>query len=107
MAKPWATSHVSTVASGLGIDASPQNIETATAHAQRSGVIIEYRATTPEEFAGSGQTFDVVVALEVVEHVHDVNLFLEACSIMTDREGTIILATLNRTQNRMRQSRSE
>ena len=84
-------------ASVLGIDASPQNIETATAHAQRSGVNIEYRATTPEEFAGFGQTFDVVVALEVVEHVHDVNLFLEACSIMTDREGTIILATLNRT----------
>ncbi|MEC7489249.1 MAG: bifunctional 2-polyprenyl-6-hydroxyphenol methylase/3-demethylubiquinol 3-O-methyltransferase UbiG [Pseudomonadota bacterium] len=84
-------------ASVSGIDASSQNIEIAAAHAERSGVNIDYRAITPEELARSGQKFDVVVALEVVEHVRDINLFLEACSMMTGSEGTIILATLNRT----------
>lgn len=80
-----------------GIDASDKNIGTARAHAARSGIPIDYRCTTAEDLREAGETFDIVLSLEVVEHVADVDLFLESCAALVRDGGTTVLATLNRT----------
>jgi len=80
-----------------GIDASEQNIGTAYAHASRSDIEVDYRCTTAEDVAKAGETFDIVLSLEVVEHVADVNLFLDSCAALIRDGGAITLATLNRT----------
>jgi 2-polyprenyl-6-hydroxyphenyl methylase / 3-demethylubiquinone-9 3-methyltransferase len=80
-----------------GIDASDRNIGTARAHAARTGLDIDYRCTTAEDLQAAGETFDVVLSLEVVEHVADVNLFLNSCAALVREGGATALATLNRT----------
>ena len=80
-----------------GIDASEINIAIAQTHAHRSGVEIDYIATTPEELATTGEVFDAVVTLEVVEHVADLDLFLDCCTRLVRNGGAMALATLNRT----------
>ena len=80
-----------------GIDASERNIAIAAAHAGESGLAIDYRATTAEALAESGRRFDVVLALEIVEHVADLDLFVEACCRLARPDGLMIFATLNRT----------
>lgn len=81
----------------LGIDAAERNVKTAAAHAAETGVDVAYRATTAEDLAAEGQSFDVVLALEIVEHVADVDLFLDALAAMVRPGGMLFLATLNRT----------
>jgi 2-polyprenyl-6-hydroxyphenyl methylase/3-demethylubiquinone-9 3-methyltransferase len=81
----------------IGADPSEENIAAAAAHAQDSGVTVEYRATTAEDLAAAGETFDVVLAMEVVEHVSDVGLFVKTCASMVKPGGLMIAATLNRT----------
>ncbi len=80
-----------------GADASATNIEVAKIHAETSGLTIDYRATTAEAIAAAGETFDVVLAMEIVEHVSDVNLFLTECARMVRPGGLLLVATLNRT----------
>jgi 2-polyprenyl-6-hydroxyphenyl methylase/3-demethylubiquinone-9 3-methyltransferase len=80
-----------------GADASERNIGTAKAHAQQSGVTIDYRATTAEALAAAGLSFDVVLNMEVVEHVADVGAYLAACTQLVKPGGITIVATLNRT----------
>lgn len=80
-----------------GIDASEKNIGTARAHAARSGIAIDYRCTTAEALRDAGETFDFVLSLEVVEHVADVDLFLDSCAALVRDGGATVLATLNRT----------
>ena len=80
-----------------GIDAAERNIATASLHARRQELEIDYRATTAEALAQSGARFDIVLALEIVEHVADVDLFLEACGQLVKPGGLIFLSTLNRT----------
>lgn len=80
-----------------GIDASAQSAETARRHAMASGLEIEYRCATPEEFTSSGRTFDVVLSLEVVEHVVDVPRFLSHTAALVRPGGTLVIGTLNRT----------
>jgi len=80
-----------------GIDASEKNIGTARAHAARSDVEIDYRCSTAEDLMAAGETFDIVLSLEVVEHVADVDLFLDSCTALVRDGGAMILATLNRT----------
>ncbi len=80
-----------------GIDASEKNIGTALAHAARSDVEIDYRCSTAEDLMAAGETFDIVLSLEVVEHVADVDLFLDSCTALVRDGGAMILATLNRT----------
>jgi 2-polyprenyl-6-hydroxyphenyl methylase/3-demethylubiquinone-9 3-methyltransferase len=80
-----------------GADASATNIEVAKLHAATSGLTIDYRATTAEAIAGPGETFDVVLAMEIVEHVSDVDLFLQECARMVRPGGLLLVATLNRT----------
>ncbi|WP_040616325.1 bifunctional 2-polyprenyl-6-hydroxyphenol methylase/3-demethylubiquinol 3-O-methyltransferase UbiG [Roseibium sp. TrichSKD4] len=81
----------------LGADASQTNIEVAKVHMQRSGLSIDYRADTAENLAAAGEKFDVVLNMEVVEHVADVPLFLKATSDMVRPGGLMFVATINRT----------
>ena len=80
-----------------GIDASDINIGIACTHADHSGIDIDYEATTPEELARAGEKFDAVITLEVVEHVADLDLFLDSCTRLVGDGGAMVLATLNRT----------
>ena len=81
----------------VGADPAEENIAVAQAHALESGVDIDYRATTAEDLAAVGERFDVVLAMEVVEHVNDVKEFVATCASMVKPGGLMIAATLNRT----------
>ena len=81
----------------VGADPAEENIEAARAHSQDQGLSIDYRATTAEVLAEAGEKFDVVLAMEVVEHVTDVALFVSTCASMVKPGGLFIAATLNRT----------
>ncbi|MFS8039099.1 bifunctional 2-polyprenyl-6-hydroxyphenol methylase/3-demethylubiquinol 3-O-methyltransferase UbiG [Xanthobacter sp. AM11] len=80
-----------------GIDPAPGNIDVARAHAEAGGLDIEYLPVTAEELDARGARFDVVVALEVVEHVADVALFVRTAGRLVAEGGILILSTLNRT----------
>lgn len=80
-----------------GIDASDRNIGVARLHAERMGLAIDYRASTAESLRYQGTRYDVVLALEIVEHVADVDLFLACCADLVKPGGMLILSTLNRT----------
>lgn len=81
----------------IGADPSETNIAIARLHAEETGLDIDYRATTAEALAASGETFDVVLNMEVVEHVADVDLFLTECASMVAPGGLMFVATINRT----------
>lgn len=80
-----------------GLDAAPRSIAIARAHAAQSGLAIDYRCETVESLATSGDRFDVVLNMEVVEHVADRTAFLGACCDLLAPGGVMIIATLNRT----------
>lgn len=80
-----------------GVDASGRNISVAALHAERQDLSIDYRQGTAEALADSGAQFDIVMALEIVEHVADVDLFLHSCGKMVKPGGLLFLSTLNRT----------
>jgi 2-polyprenyl-6-hydroxyphenyl methylase/3-demethylubiquinone-9 3-methyltransferase len=84
-------------ASVVGADPAEENIEAAKTHAEATGVTVDYRATTAEALAEAGEKFDVVLAMEVVEHVVDVPAFVDSCASMVKPGGLLIAATLNRT----------
>jgi 2-polyprenyl-6-hydroxyphenyl methylase/3-demethylubiquinone-9 3-methyltransferase len=81
----------------VGADPSKENVAIASAHAKESGVDVDYRATTVEDLAAAGEKFDIVLAMEVVEHVVDVNAFVVSCASMVKPGGLMFAATLNRT----------
>jgi 2-polyprenyl-6-hydroxyphenyl methylase/3-demethylubiquinone-9 3-methyltransferase len=81
----------------VGADASATNIEVARLHAAEMGLSVDYRATTAEALADSGEKFDVVLNMEVVEHVADVGLFIAKCAGMLKPDGIMFVATINRT----------
>jgi 2-polyprenyl-6-hydroxyphenyl methylase / 3-demethylubiquinone-9 3-methyltransferase len=80
-----------------GADASAENIETAKTHARQSGLAIDYRTTTAEALADDGAAFDVVLNMEVVEHVADLALYLQSSAKLVRPGGIMIVATLNKT----------
>ncbi len=84
-------------ASAVGADASTTNISVASLHARQSGVDIDYRATTAEALAEAGESFDIVLAMEIIEHVADIGLFLDALARMVRPGGMLLVATINRT----------
>ncbi|GAA4531461.1 bifunctional 2-polyprenyl-6-hydroxyphenol methylase/3-demethylubiquinol 3-O-methyltransferase UbiG [Chelativorans composti] len=84
-------------ASVVGADASATNIEVAKLHAAESGLAIDYRAETAEALADQGERFDVILNMEVVEHVSDVDLFIAKCAEMLKPGGLMFVATINRT----------
>ena len=81
----------------VGADPSERNIEVARHHAAQSGLAIDYRNTSAEALAEADEQFDVVLAMEVVEHVTDVGLFVEVAAAMVKPGGLLFIATLNRT----------
>lgn len=81
----------------LGADASERNIGIARTHAAQTGVAVDYRAVTAESLAEAGETFDVVLNMEVVEHVADVEFFISTCASMVKPGGLMLISTINRT----------
>lgn len=81
----------------VGIDPAERNVRTAQVHAERSGLPIDYRATTAEDLAAAGEQFDVVLNMEVVEHVDNVPLYMKSCAALVKPGGLMFLATINRT----------
>ena len=80
-----------------GVDPSEKNIGTARAHAAQSGAVVEYRVADAETLAQEGQSFDVVLNMEVVEHVADLRGYLESTAALVKPGGLMFVATLNRT----------
>lgn len=81
----------------VGADASETNIEVAKIHAAQSGVTVDYRATSAEDLADANEQFDVILNMEVVEHVADIDLFMASCCKMVKPGGLMFIATINRT----------
>ena len=79
------------------IDASAATIDIASQHAIEQGVDIDYRVSTVEDLAQKPQRFDIITALEIVEHVADIDLFLTALTSLLKPGGVLILSTLNQT----------
>jgi 2-polyprenyl-6-hydroxyphenyl methylase/3-demethylubiquinone-9 3-methyltransferase len=84
-------------ASVTGIDATERNIEIARAHAAAMGLDIDYRFAAAAELAATGAAFDVVLNMEVIEHVADRDVFLGDCAGLVRPGGLMFLATMNRT----------
>lgn len=80
-----------------GIDVVEKNISIATLHARQQGVDIQYRHQTAENLAASGERFDLVLNMEVVEHVADLPAFMASCNRLTAADGAMFIATINRT----------
>jgi 2-polyprenyl-6-hydroxyphenyl methylase/3-demethylubiquinone-9 3-methyltransferase len=81
----------------VGIDPSATNVEVARLHAPQSGLAIDYRTITAEALGETGERFDVVLAMEVVEHVADIGAFIGASAALMKPGGLIFVATINRT----------
>ena len=80
----------------VGIDASDKNINVAKLHAKKNNLKIEYLCTSPEKFK-TEKKFDVILNMEIVEHVNDVDFFLKSCSKLLKKNGIMFIATLNKT----------
>ena len=80
----------------FGIDASEKNINVAKLHAKKNGLDINYKCTSPENFKTETK-FDVILNMEIVEHVEDVDLFLKSCAKLLKKDGIMFIATLNKT----------
>lgn len=80
-----------------GIDVVERNLQVARAHAAGTGLDIDYRDITAESLAATGATFDVVLNMEVVEHVADLDGFMAACCALVRPDGMMFVATINRT----------
>ncbi|MEM5469421.1 bifunctional 2-polyprenyl-6-hydroxyphenol methylase/3-demethylubiquinol 3-O-methyltransferase UbiG [Celeribacter marinus] len=80
----------------VGADAAERNIPVAQVHAENAGLDIDYRFTTAEDLAAAGETFDVVLNMEVVEHVADPQNYLNACQTLLKTGGLMICSTINR-----------
>src|SRR3984957_12006439 len=78
----------------VGVDPAPANVAAAQVHAEMSGLAIDYRAATAEALADARERFDVVLAMEEVEHVADVSLFVRRCAEMVKPSGLMIAATI-------------
>ena len=79
-----------------GIDASEKNIKVAKLHSEKNNLNIRYINKSPDEFK-EFEKFDIILNLEVVEHVEDVNLYLKSCYKLLKKDGIMFTATLNRT----------
>ena len=79
------------------IDASQENIKIASLHAKQSGLKINYQCTSAEDIATKGKKFDVVLNMEVIEHVADVEAFVQASADLLKPDGLMFVATLNRS----------
>jgi 2-polyprenyl-6-hydroxyphenyl methylase / 3-demethylubiquinone-9 3-methyltransferase len=81
----------------VGVDPSEKNIKTATVHAEEQGLTMTYRQGVAEDLEREGQTFDVILNMEVIEHVANPQEFTACCVRMIKPRGLMFVATLNRT----------
>jgi 2-polyprenyl-6-hydroxyphenyl methylase/3-demethylubiquinone-9 3-methyltransferase len=81
----------------VAVDASEKNIKTASVHAEAGGLEIDFRNNTAEALAEAGEKFDVIINMEVIEHVADVDAYLAACRKLLKPEGIMLLSTISRT----------
>ena len=79
-----------------GIDASKKNIDVAKLHSRKNNLKINYICTSPEKLKIKNK-FDVILNMEIVEHVNDVNFFLKSCCKLLKKDGIMFVATLNKT----------
>ena len=79
-----------------GIDASIKNIKIAKLHANRNGLKINYICSSPEKLKNT-KKFDVILNMEIVEHVEDISFFLKSCSKLLKKDGLMFVATINKT----------
>jgi 2-polyprenyl-6-hydroxyphenyl methylase / 3-demethylubiquinone-9 3-methyltransferase len=93
LSEPLARMHADVV----GVDPAAANIVAAKLHAEQARLRLDYRASTAAALADAGERFDVVLAMEVVEHVADLNLFVRQCAQMIRPGGVMVAATINRT----------
>lgn len=80
-----------------GMDMASANIEVARSHAAQSGLTIDYRVVAAEDLLAAGERFDVVLAMEIVEHVTDAAAFLKTCAGLVKPGGLLVVSTINRT----------
>ena len=80
----------------VGIDASNKNINVAKLHAKKNDLKIKYICTSPENFK-TDTKFDVILNMEIIEHVEDVDFFLKSCAKLLKKNGIMFIATLNKT----------
>ena len=80
----------------VGIDASEKNIKIAKMHAVKNNLKIEYKTTSPEKLK-TNKKFDVILNMEIIEHVEDVNFFIKSCAKLLKKNGIMFVATLNKT----------
>jgi 2-polyprenyl-6-hydroxyphenyl methylase / 3-demethylubiquinone-9 3-methyltransferase len=80
----------------VGIDASEKNIKIAKMHANKNNLKIDYKSTSPEKLK-TNKKFDVILNMEIIEHVEDINFFIKACSKLLKKNGLMFVATLNKT----------
>ena len=80
----------------VGIDASNKNISVAKLHAKKSNLDIQYLCASPESFK-TQKKFDVILNMEIIEHVEDINFFIRSCSKLLKKNGLMFVATLNKT----------
>ncbi|MBC8035934.1 MAG: bifunctional 2-polyprenyl-6-hydroxyphenol methylase/3-demethylubiquinol 3-O-methyltransferase UbiG [Rhizobiales bacterium] len=81
----------------VGVDPSEKNIRTAQVHAEEQELAIDYRAGTAEDLAAAGEQFDVILNMEVIEHVAGPQAFVRVCASMLKPSGLMFVATINRT----------
>ena len=79
-----------------GIDASIKNIKIAKLHAKKNGLKIDYICSSPEKLKIT-KKFDVILNMEIVEHVEDISFFLKSCSKLLKKNGLMFVATINKT----------
>ncbi len=80
----------------VGVDASEKNINIAKLHAKKNNLNIRYYCTSPESFK-TNIKFDVILNMEIIEHVEDVDFFLDSCAKLLKKNGIMFVATLNKT----------
>ncbi len=79
-----------------GIDASDKNIKVAKLHSKKNNLKINYFCSSPEKIK-FGRKFDVILNMEIVEHVEDIDFFLKSCSKLLKKNGIMFIATINKT----------
>ena len=84
-------------ANATGVDATPRNVEVARLHAEQTGTRITYLNCAAEDLVAQGACFDIVLAMEIIEHVADVDSFLGSCARLLKPGGILFLATMSRT----------
>ena len=80
----------------IGIDASDKNIKIAKLHAKKNKLNINYYCSSPEKLK-TKKKFDVILNMEIIEHVEDINFFIKSCSKLLKKNGLMFVATLNKT----------